>query len=151
MNRFWVRHEECRKNSDGSYSIHCRLCGREIMRQNHPIFLSVTKCALCVLKAQGVVNAEDYVLAQYRIPTAPGSLPIPVDIDDSMAAGVLLLNPEEKLAEGEPIPQLGVIGTIKSMFRTVGFMKPKPEEVPQSVKIATERRSGLFGPQKGRR
>src|SRR3954465_3472728 len=122
-NRFWVRHEQRRKNPDGSYSIHCRLCGREIMRQNHPIILSVTRCALCVLKAEGVVNAEDHVLAQYRLSTMPGSLPVPLEMDDSMAGGVLLLNPEEKLEEGSPVPQLGVIGTIKSMFRTIGFAK----------------------------
>lgn len=148
-NRFWVRNETRRRNPDGTASIYCRKCGREIIRENHPNILSVTKCALCVLKEQGVVNAEDYILAQYRIPHE--GMPIPVDYDDSIAGGVLLLNPEEKLAEGVPIPQIGVIGTIKSMFRNIGFRKAPVVEPAKSTTLATEKRTGLFGPQRSRR
>ena len=148
-NRFWVANECRRRNADGSLSIYCRKCGREIMRnQGFTNFLSVSKCQLCVLKEQGVINAEDFVLAQYKIPDAT-SPPIPIDLDDSIAGGVLLLNPDERILDGESIPQSGgVIGTIRSMFRTLSFKQVKPEKPTESKVLATRKRSGLFGPAK---
>jgi hypothetical protein len=120
------------------------------MRQINPTIRSVTKCQLCVLKEQGVVNAEDYVLAQYMLPDA-SKPPVPIDIDDSIAAGVLLLYPEERLKEGQPIPQVGgIIGTIRQMFRTLGFAQSKPAEPPPSKVIAQSGRTGPFGPKKSR-
>lgn len=97
-----------------------------------------------------MVNAEDYVLAQYMLPDS-SKPPIPIDIDDSIAAGVLLLYPEERLKLGEPIPQVGgIIGTVKQMFRTLGFAKEKPAETPPSKVIAQTGRTGIFGPNKSR-
>lgn len=149
-NRFWVRHEQGKaRNPDGSTSIFCTTCGREIMRSLHPTIRSVKKCALCVLKAQGLMNAEDYVLAQYKFP-GPDKPPIPIDIDDSIASGVLLLYPEEKMMADQPIPNIGIIGTIKQMFRTLGFAPAKPVEKPQSKQIASGKRTGIFGPNKSR-
>ncbi len=150
-NRFFVRHEVGRaRNPDGTVSVFCRTCGREIMRQIHPTIRSVTKCQICVLKAQGVVNAEDYVLAQYMMPDA-SKPPIPIDYDDSIAGGVLLLYPEEKMKQGDPIPQTGgIIGTVKSMFRTLGFMQAKPAEPVPSKVIASGKRTGIFGPNKSK-
>jgi hypothetical protein len=148
-NRFWVQNEVRRKNPDGSVSIYCRKCGREIIRnQGFTNFLSVTKCANCMLKEKGVINSEDFVLAQYRLPDS-NSLPIPIDMDDSIAGGVLLLYPDEKIHDGEQIPQTGgIIGTVRSMFRTIGFALPKPVKEIGSRVLATRNRSGLFGPAK---
>jgi hypothetical protein len=151
-NRFWVKHEQGRaRNPDGTTSVYCKKCGREIMRQVNAVIRTVTKCQLCVLKEQGIINAEDYVLAQYMLPDA-GKPPIPIDIDDSIAAGVLLLYPEERLKRGDPIPQTGgVIGTIKSMFRTLGFQQAKPAAPEPSKVMASEKRSGPFGPNQSRK
>lgn len=149
-NRFWVKHEVRRRNPDGTTSIYCRKCGREIQRVVYASITSISKCQNCILKEQGVINSEDYVLAQYRMPDATKP-PVPIDLDDSIAGGVLLLYPEEQLLPGDPIPQTGgIIGTVKSMFRTLGFMQPKPEK-PPSKEIASEPRSGLFGQAKKRR
>jgi len=151
-NRFWIKHEVRKRNPDGTTSIYCRRCGREIMRAIHPTIMSVTKCQLCVLKEQGIINAEDYVLAQYKFP-GPDKPPVPIDADDSIAGGVLLLYPEEKMEQGAFIPPVGgIIGTVKQMFRTLGFALAKPAEPPKSKQIATETgRTGLFGPNKSRR
>ena len=149
-NRYWIKHETGKaRNPDGTTSIFCSKCGREIMRSVHPTIRSVSKCALCALKEQGVVNAEDYVLAQYRMP-GPDKPPVPIDIDDSIASGVLLLYPEETMKAGEHIPQIGIIGTIKQMFRTLGFQQSRPVEPVQSKQLASTKRSGLFGPNKSK-
>jgi len=149
-NRFWVRNEVRRRNPDNTVSIYCATCGREIMRAAQSQIGSVNKCALCVLKAQGVVNAEDYILPQYKIPST--GFPIPLDYDDSLAAGILMLNPEEKLDPNQPIPQVGgIVGTVRSVFRVIGFAISKPVEVIKSVQLASEKRTGLFGPNKERR
>lgn len=151
MNRYWTRHEQGRaRNPDGTTSVFCAKCGREIMRQTHPTIRSVSKCQICVLKAQGVVNAEDYVLAQYRLSNTPGGPPVPIDIDDSIASGVLLLYPEEAMKAGEQIPQIGIIGTIKQAFRTLGFMQEKPVAPTPSRQLASAKRTGLFGPNKSK-
>jgi hypothetical protein len=146
-NRFWVRHEQGRtRNPDGTTSVFCKQCGREIMRMTHPVIRSVSKCQLCILKEQGVVNAEDYVLPQYLIPDA-SKPPVPIDIDDSIAGGVLLLYPEERMMKGELVPQTGgVIGTIKSVFRTLGFPRLLPKTQAPSKVMASEKRTGPFGP-----
>lgn len=159
-NRFWLKHEFPRRNPDGSTSIYCAKCGREVMRSHTPRIRSVSKCALCVLKASGVEmppgkQAEDYILAQYLIP-GPDKPPVPIDLDDSIAAGVLMLYPEERMATEGPIPQVGgIIGTIRSVFRTIVPWKPKDEAPPPSKQIAKDlkqeaRGGGLFGPNKSR-
>jgi hypothetical protein len=151
-NRFWIRHEQGRvRNPDGTTSVYCNKCGREIMRTVHPTIRTVSRCQLCILKAQGVLNAEDYVLAQYMLPDATKP-PVPIDIDDSIAAGVLLLYPEERMKRGEIVPQTGgVIGTIKSMFRTLGFQQQAPKAPEPSKTMASEKRTGIFGPNQSRK
>lgn len=148
-NRYFVKHLLRRKNPDGLTSIYCQKCGREIMRAVHPTIGSVNKCAICVMKAEGVENPEDHVLAQYRM--SPTGFPMPLDYDDSTAGGVLLLNPDEVVPEGEQIPLLGVMGTVRAAFRAFGFGVQRPVTPAKSVQLATEKRSGLFGPQKSRR
>lgn len=107
------------------------------------------------MKKQGVKNPEEHVLTQYYMPSGDRP-PIPIDADDYEMQGMLILNPEE----GEALDKTGrlplaggVIGTVKSLFRTLGFVfsdgKPvdKVEEPePESRAIAkTKRRGGLYG------
>ena len=94
-----------------------------------------------MLKEQGIENPEDYVLTQYYMSNDPTKLPTPIDADTSLEGGILVLNPEESGTDGD-IPQVGgLFGTIKSMFRVIGFQK-KVEEVPVSKDVAKRKRSG---------
>ena len=148
--RFWIKHDTRRRNFDGTTSVYCQKCGREIIRQANPLITSVQKCQMCVLKEQGVINAEDYVLAQYRIPDT--GFPVPISYEDELASGVLLINPEERFDPNTPTPPVGgIVGTVRSVFRVLGFALPKPVEAVKSKQMATEKRAGLFGPQKSRR
>ena len=94
---------------------------------------SIKSCAICELKKQGVLNPEDYVLPQYAMPD-PTKPPIPLDYDIAAQSGVLLLEPDQELIEdGGLIPQTGgVVGTVKSIFRVLGFGK-SPEQVQQEA------------------
>lgn len=93
-------------------------------------------------------NPEDHVLAQYLLPD-PTKAPIPVEYDDSLAAGVLMLYPEAELAETGRTPMSGgIVGTIRSIFRVLGFLivPPTEEEQPQSQTVAKTRGgTGLYG------
>src|SRR5579864_2342338 len=122
--RTFIHHEQGRgTNPDGTTSIFCRQCGREIMRQQHATIRSVTKCAICIAKEQGVENPEDYVLTQYAMPD-PTKPPVPIEMDDSLYGGVLMLYPESVQEQTGIIPLAGgVVGTVKSIFRTLGFGK----------------------------
>lgn len=144
--RTFIHHEVGKAlNPDGTTSIFCRKCGREIMRAVHPTIRTVTQCAICRLKEEGVLDPEDHVLAQYKLPD-PSSPPVPIDIDDDLSAGVLLLYPETKLAEDGRVPfSGGVIGTVRSIFRALGFLQPEEKEPTPSKTIATnKRRKGLY-------
>lgn len=134
-----------RKNPDGTCTIYCRRCGRPIMRQARPQITTVTSCALCLLRDQGVENPEQHVLQSYLMtdPTAP---PIPLEDTDPMMA----LYPEESVMKrGKLPPSGGVIGTVKSMFRAVvGWFGQEEEEAKVenkellSKKISKRKRSG---------
>jgi hypothetical protein len=115
------------------------------MRAVHPTIRTVTKCAICWAKEQGIENPEDHVLAQYRLPD-PMSPPVPIDVDQDIAQGVLMLYPEASLAEDGRVPSSGgVIGTVKSIFRALGFAQPKDVEPEPSKTIAVgKRRKGLY-------
>lgn len=117
-------------------------------------------CAICILKEQGVLNPEDYVLPQYAIPD-PTKPPVPIDMSDELAAGILLLYPEAQLEEEGVVPfSGGVVGTVKSIFRALGFKgkqppsvgEPQVEENPPSKEIAMAKKgTGLYGPSKAKR
>jgi len=128
---------------DGTTSVYCRQCGREIIRQTRPVIRTVTKCQICILKEQGVENPEDYVLPQYYLSTDPNKLPIPIDADMSLEGGILVLNPPGSESTGmEKIPQSGgLFGTVRSLFKVLGF-KPQEKEKPVSQKVAKEKRTG---------
>lgn len=144
--RSFIHHEVGKAiNPDGTTSIFCRQCGREIMRAVHPTIRTVTQCAICRLKEEGILDPEDHVLAQYRLPDPMGP-PVPIDIDDELSQGVLMLYPESKLEEDGRVPSTGgVMGTVRSIFKALGFLQPKEAEPAPSKTIATgKRRKGLY-------
>lgn len=105
----------------------------------NPQFRTVTKCAICLLKEQGVENPEDHVLAQYYLSNDPNKLPIPIDADTSLEGGILLLSKEDEV---DKLPIVGgLFGTVRSLFRAIGFTKPV-EEVPVSKDVAKRKRTG---------
>ena len=153
MPRTYVRNEQpTRTDFQGNTGVYCRQCGREIWRQANPQIRSVTKCMICVLKEQGVANAEDHVLTQYYMSNDPTKIPTPIDADMSLEGGILLLNqnPEQDSEKGI-IPQTGgLFGTVRSLFKTIGFALTSNEEPPASKETAKRKRmgsgeSGLYG------
>jgi len=131
------------------------------MRQQHATIRSVTKCAICIAKEQGVENPEDYVLTQYAMPD-PTKPPVPIEMDDSLYGGVLMLYPESVQEQTGIIPLAGgVVGTVKSIFRTLGFGKgdespvvPSPETGDGTVSqelARSKRGTGLYGKSKAKR
>ena len=139
---WFQRHELPRRSVDGMTGVYCQTCGREICRRNNTQFRSIVKCAICLLKEQGVVDAEKAVLPQYIMfdPTKP---PVPLDAEGD---GVIVnLFPEERQDLGRIPSSGGIAGTAKAIYRALGFGKPKPQ--PQTAqKTATKRRreSSLF-------
>lgn len=142
MPRQFIKNETPRRvNSQGLTSIYCRTCTREIMRVPATQVRTVTKCQICLLKEQGVENPEDYVLNQYYLPNDPTKFPTPIDADMSLEGGILILQPDEEAAN-EKLPQSGgFFGTVKSLFKTIGF-NLTPAEVPVSKDIAKRKRTG---------
>ena len=76
-------------------------------------------------------------------------------------AGILLLYPEAKFEEEGVVPiSGGVVGTVKSIFRALGFQGKNPvtpigetelEEHPESKELAESKRgTGLYGRNKSR-
>ncbi len=142
MPRTYIRNEFPRRTDfQGNTSVYCRQCGREIWRQASPQVRTVTKCAICVLKEQGVVNPEDHVLTQYYMSNDPTRMPTPIDADVSLEGGILLLQREENAKNGI-IPQVGgFFGTVMGLFKTIGFLQGKEEETV-SKEVATRKRAG---------
>ena len=139
---YFTRHEVPCRSFDGMTSVYCQSCGREICRRNNTQIRSVVKCAICVLKAEGVENPEDRVLPQYLM-FDPMKPPIPIDAEGDGA--IVNLFPEEKVEFGRIPSSGGIAGTAKALYRALGFGKPKPVH-PPSQKTATKRRkdSSLF-------
>jgi hypothetical protein len=159
MSRFprtFIKHEQPRSfNPDKTIGIYCRNCGREIIRVAQSTVRSVTKCQICLLKEQGVLNPEDAVLPQYILSSDHNRIPVPIEAgQDDLQAGVLMLYPEMALEETGQIPQSGgFVGTVRSMFRAFGFIKPKTKKQADNEAIATtpslavarsKRHKGLF-------
>lgn len=110
---------------------------------------SITKCAICVAKENGVLNPEEHILHRYNIGTGINGLPTPIE-DDGLETGILMLYPEDVLEETGVLPQTGgVFGTVRAMFRAFGFARTKEETVaeePMSRSIAKGKRGkGLYG------
>lgn len=97
----------------------------------------MSKCAVCVLTEQGVKDAEKYVLPQYVIsdPTKP---PVPVDV--ALDNAEFQMFPEEQDTRVRNVG--GVVGTVKAVFRALGFGKEEEPEAPESRKTAIRRRKG---------
>ena len=144
MARTFVKYEAPRiTTQDGLTSIYCRQCGREIQRAIRPTIRTVTKCAICVAKEQGIENPEDHILAQYYLSNDPNKLPTPIDADMSAEGGILLLQPnaEQLDSNGNPLQSGGLVGTVKSLFRVLGFAKSEEPE-PASRERAVSKRKG---------
>lgn len=137
-----TKHEVPRRSVDGMVSVYCQTCQREICRRTNSQFRSVVKCLLCQLKEAGVEDPESKVLPQYYMfdPTKP---PVPLNAESDDV--ILNLFPEEKQEFMRMPSSGGVAGTVKSIFRAVGFGKPKVEQ-STSQKTAAKRRkeSSLF-------
>lgn len=132
------RHEVPRRALDGMTGVYCQKCGREICRRNNSQFRSIAKCAICVLAEEGIFDAESKVLPQYIMfdPTKP---PVPINAENDDV--IVNLFPEEQTMFGGKLPSAGgIAGTAKSIFRAMGFGKPKPVPV-ESQKVARKRRS----------
>lgn len=103
------------------------------------------------MKEEGILNPEDNVLIQYRLNNEMHQLPMAVDIDDVGLNGILCLYPENQLETNGFIAQAGgVVGTVRSVFRAIGFGKPSQEETraaePPSKQAGRKRRgTGLYG------
>jgi hypothetical protein len=98
---------------------------------------------ICILKEQGVPNAEDHVLTQYYMSNDPTRIPTPIDADMSLEGGILLLNQNaDQNSEEGRIPQTGgLFGTVRSLFKVMGF-NIKEKEPPVSKDIAKRKRTG---------
>jgi len=107
---------------------------------------SITKCQICIMKEQGIENPEEHVLAQYQLSTDANHLPVPLDMDDAMSSGVLILYPEARLEQDGIVPQSGgVVGTVRSIFKVLGLIKPVEEEPVISKEVAkVKRKRGLY-------
>jgi len=132
------KHEVPRRNPNGSVSVYCRQCGREVVRAAQIRIRSIAKCAYCELVEKGITNPEDYVLPQYIMadPTKP---PIPIGAEQEDA--IFLMFPEEKV-EGKPTMSGGVVGTAKALFRAFGFGKQEEPAKTESRQVAERRRKG---------
>jgi len=126
-----------KRNANGQTSIYCRNCKREIARTVDSRIRSVSKCAICVLEEQGVMDGAKYVLPQYVMldPTKP--VPIGVEGDDAE----FTMFPEEK--DNRVRSSGGVVGTAKALYRALGFGKQEEQAPPESRKVAAKRKGSL--------
>jgi len=97
----------------------------------------VSKCAICVLQEQGIMDAEKYVLSRY-VQLDPTNPPIPRDAEGEDS--IFILYPEER--DNRVRSSGGIIGTAKAVYRALGFGKQPDAEPPESRKIAIRRRKG---------
>jgi hypothetical protein len=122
--------------------VYCQTCRREICVRNNSQIRSVVKCAICLLREQGVEDPESKVLPQYYMfdPTKP---PIPLDAENDSV--IVNLFPEERSELGRMPSSGGVAGTVKAIYKAIGFVKEKVLPVV-SQKTAKKRRqeSSLF-------
>ena len=147
IQRMFIRHQQPKPaNYDGTTSVYCRQCGREVIRQARALIRTVTKCQICIMKEQGIENPEDHVLAQYQLSQDANRIPVPLDLDDAMSSGVLILYPEARLEQDGVIPQSGgVVGTVKSIFKVLGLIKPEdPVPVKSKETAVQKRKRGLY-------
>lgn len=148
----FVRHEVPRATPDRTIGVYCKKCGREIQRFAQSTIRSVSKCAICIAKENGVLNPEDHILPQYTLSSDSNRIPMPVPTEEEMMGGVLLLDPESQYEETGVLPQSGgVVGTVRAIFRAFGFAKlPKQvekesiESTPSLQRARTKRNKGLF-------
>lgn len=129
-----------RRNPDGTTTIYCRQCSRPITRMARAPIRTVSKCALCIAREQGIKDPEKHIMPQYLM-TDPSQPPIPLTEDDPVYA----LFPEEAMNQGKTPPSGGVIGTVKAFYRAVVGWWNVPEEEPipmLSKKITRQKRSG---------
>jgi hypothetical protein len=113
---------------------------------------SINKCAVCDLQAAGVTDAEKYVLPQYRMTWDINRGPVPIDAEGPEV--MFDIFPEERPPEGEAPPRVGgIMGTVKSVFRALGFSKEPqvvingkviPTEVPKSRQAAIRKRKSTL-------
>jgi hypothetical protein len=93
----------------------------------------------------GVIHPEDNVLNQYQISADANRIPVPVN-DDGLEQGILMLYPEEFSEQQGMLPQSGgVVGTVRAIFRSFGFFKPKEvviQEEPVSKAVAKSKHGG---------
>ncbi len=135
----YLQHDVPRRNFNGQTSIYCRTCKREIARTADCRIRSVSKCAVCMLTEQGVKDAEKYVLPQY-VMTDPTKPPIPLYAQ--MEDAEFEMFPEER--DNRVKSSGGVVGTVKAIYRALGFGR-EPEPTPPKSKITVrQRKTGLY-------
>lgn len=93
-----------------------------------------------------MTNAADYVLPHY-IQMDPTKPPVPIDAESPDYLYDLF--PDERPEDGMPTAVTGVMGTVRSVFSAMGFIRDiiqaKKEAVPKSRKVAGKRaKSSLF-------
>ena len=139
----YFHHQFPRRSISGLQSIYCRKCGREIARTPQAQFRTVSKCQICVLTEQGVPNAEEFVLAQY-IQLDPTKPPVPNNAES--AEYLYDVFPDERPIDGQQAPMTGVMGTVRSVYQAVGFLKDivakKMKVLPKSRKLADKKAGG---------
>ncbi len=91
-------------------------------------------------------NPEDYVLPQY-LQLDPTKPPVPLNAEDPEYLYELF--PDERPDEGEATPSTGIMGTVRSAFKAIGFAIEIKEQIrkrmPKSRKVADKRgKSTLF-------
>lgn len=136
----YLKHEVPRRLPNGSTAVYCRKCGREIAASTWFKIRSIGECAVCKLVGEGVVDPEKYVIPQY-IMTDPTKPPVPMEAELGEDAAFLLF-PEDKPVGNAP-PIGGIAGTLKAIYRAIGFGKQaSSEEIPESKRVVLKRRGG---------
>jgi hypothetical protein len=79
-------------------------------------------------------------------------IPVPIN-DDGFERGILMLYPEEFSEQQGMLPQSGgVVGTVRAIFRSFGFFKPKEQVIQEETVSRSVAKSkhggGLYEPKK---
>lgn len=118
-----------RVNSDGTITVVCRICGKPLIRMMYQGFSTVT-CSDCKgIPTDGVV-------------TGATILPDGQVVYNAEQLADAILYPES--------PEIEKIGLARSVFRALGFGRPKEplEPAKESKKVSRERRrKPIFGPE----